>query len=63
MEAHALHEGTLGQRARRRLEEAEDFEELVLLSECDRAGRVRGAHVGDVDDALDYLRELARTCG
>jgi len=60
MEAHALHEGTLGVRARRRLEESPDFDELVLLSRCDRAGRVRGAQVSDVDDALDHLRDLAR---
>lgn len=63
MEAHALHDGTLGQRARRRLEEADDFEELVLLSECDRRGRVCGAQVADVDEALDYCRDLARMYG
>lgn len=63
MEAHALHDGTLGVRARRRLEESEDFEELKLLSECDRAGRVRGAPAPDVEEALEYLRDLARTCG
>jgi len=63
MEAHALHEGTLGVRARHRLEESADFEELVLLSRCDRAGRVAGAQVPDVDDALDQLRELARMYG
>ena len=63
MEAHALHDGTLGIRARRRLEESPDYEELKLLSQCDRGGRVRGAQVPDVEDALDYLRDLARTCG
>ena len=63
MEAHALRDGTLGVRARHRLEESEDFEELKLLGECDRAGRVRGAQVPDLDEALDYLRELSRTCG
>lgn len=63
MEAHALHDGTLGARARRRLEESPDYDELVLLSKCDRAGRIRGAQVPDVEDALDYVRELARTCG
>lgn len=63
MEGHALHDGTIGMRARRRLEESEDYEELQLLSKCDRGGRVRGAQVPDVEDALDYIRELARTCG
>jgi hypothetical protein len=63
MEGHALHGGTLGARARRRLEESEDFEELVLLSECDRGGRVCGAQVAEVDEALDYCRDLARMYG
>jgi hypothetical protein len=63
MEAHALRDGTLGQRARRRLEEAEDFEELVLLSECDRRGRVCGAQVSEVDEAIDHCRDLARMYG
>jgi hypothetical protein len=63
MEAHALHEGTLGARARHRLEESPDFDELVLLARCDRAGRVPGAQVPDLEDALDQLRELARMYG
>jgi len=58
MEGHALHDRTIGARARRRLEESEDFDELVLLSECDRRGRVCGAEVCDVDEALDYCRDL-----
>jgi predicted HD phosphohydrolase len=63
MEAHALHEGTLGARARRRLEESPDFDELLLLSRCDRAGRIPGAQVADLDEALDELRELSRLYG
>src|SRR5262245_27248284 len=62
-QAHALHDGTLGARARRRLEESPDYDELLLLSRCDRAGRVPGAQVPDVDEALDDLRELARLYG
>lgn len=63
MEGQALKDGTLGARSRRRLRESEDFEELELLVECDRNGRARGAEVPDVEEALEYLRELARTCG
>jgi predicted HD phosphohydrolase len=63
MEGQALRDGTLGARSRRRLRESEDFEELELLVECDRNGRARGADVPDVEEALEYLRELARTCG
>ncbi|HEX5442611.1 MAG TPA: HD domain-containing protein, partial [Pirellulales bacterium] len=58
MEAHALHDGTLGQRARRRLAESEHFEELVLLARCDRRGRTAGVAVTELEDALTYLREL-----
>ncbi|HEX4128443.1 MAG TPA: HD domain-containing protein [Pirellulales bacterium] len=62
-EARALVEGTLGQRARRRLEESEHVEELKLLERCDRQGRVPGAEVPDLDEALEYLRDLADACG
>ncbi|MEX0703862.1 MAG: HD domain-containing protein [Planctomycetales bacterium] len=59
MEARALREGTIGARARRRLQQSEDFEELVLLAECDEQGRVPGAQVPEVEAALDFLRDLA----
>jgi predicted nucleotidyltransferase len=63
MDAHAYRSGKLGHRARRELEASPDFEDLLLLRECDDAGRVPGAIVGTVDEALDYLRELERTNG
>jgi hypothetical protein len=63
MEGHALHDGTIGLRARRRLEESPDFEELVTLSRCDRGGRVPGTQVPEVEEALEYVRELARMYG
>jgi hypothetical protein len=63
MEGHAFHDGTLGARARRRLEESEDFEDLQLLAQCDRQGRARGVEAPDLEEALDYLRDLADTCG
>ena len=59
MEAAALRDGSLGARARRRLEENENFDELMLLCDCDRDGRERGVMVCDVEDALDHLRSLA----
>ena len=62
-DAHALLDGTLGARSRHRLEASEDYEELRLLAECDRAGRQTGVEVPDVEDALEYLRDLAQTCG
>jgi hypothetical protein len=60
--AHQLRDGTLGQRARRRLEDSPDLEELQLLARCDRLGRVPGARVRDVDAALQAVRELAAMC-
>lgn len=62
MEAQLLYEGKLGVRSRRRLEASEDFDDLRLLAECDRAGRVRGVLTPDLEEAVEYLRELARTC-
>lgn len=54
---------TLGARARRRLQAEESYDELMLLAQCDRDGRQRGVEAPDVDDALDYLRDLATTFG
>jgi hypothetical protein len=63
MEAQQALDGTLGVRAWRRFEAGEDFDELKLLARCDRQGRRRGVPAPDLTEALDYLRELARTCG
>ncbi len=52
----------LGMRVRRRLEAAENFDELMLLADCDRRGRSIGVRVPDVGDALHYIRELADEC-
>jgi hypothetical protein len=61
MEALEYQRGTLPGRIRRELTASEHFEDLMLLRELDTAGRVPGAVVGTVDEALDYLRELERT--
>ena len=63
MEGHALIDGTLGVRSRRRLEASGDFDELRLLAECDRGGREIGVAAPDVEEALDFLRDLAEMCG
>ena len=63
MHAHAYREGKLGARLRRELEASPDFEELMLLHECDVGGRVPGAAVCTLEEALDYLRELERSNG
>ncbi|HLQ46006.1 MAG TPA: tRNA adenylyltransferase, partial [Planctomycetaceae bacterium] len=63
MEAHHVADGTIGFRAKQRLRESPDFDELMLLEKCDRDGRQRGMQVLDLDDALDLLRDLARMNG
>ncbi len=59
MDAHALADGSLGHRAKLRMREHEDFDDLMLLQELDRAGRQRGVTVCTVDDALDFIRKLS----
>jgi hypothetical protein len=60
MLAHDHRQGNLPPKARRRLEASPDFDDLMLLRELDDAGRVPGAAVGTVDEALDFLKELER---
>jgi hypothetical protein len=61
--AGAILDGSLGVRARRRLAKSESYDELILLSRCDRAGRVAGVQVPELEEALDYVRDLAVTFG
>lgn len=63
MEGKGVIEGTIGARARRRLEADENYDDLMLLAQCDRRGRQRGVEASDLDEAIEYLRDLARTCG
>jgi hypothetical protein len=42
------------------VDDPDALDDLHLLRECDNAGRVPGASVGTVDEALDYLRGLER---
>lgn len=63
MNAHDYAAGTLGARHRKRLEAHEDFEDLMLLHECDLGGRIPGARVGTVDEALAFVRNLAEPEG
>ncbi len=58
MEAHRIFDGTIGSRAHRRLRENESYEDLLLLSECDRGGRVPGVITTELEEAIDYIRSL-----
>jgi predicted HD phosphohydrolase len=63
MAAQQVLDRTIGVRARRRLQQNESYDELILLARCDRHGRQRGVQAPELDEALDYLRELATTFG
>ena len=63
MQAHEYRAGTLPPKQVRRLKASPDFDELLLLAEADEAGRVPGAEVGTLDDALRYLQDLERQNG
>ena len=63
MEAQQDLDGTLGARASRRLKESPDYDDLLTLARCDRAGRQPGAEAPELDEALDYLRDLSQTFG
>ena len=56
---HRLYDGTIGIRARRRLSQHTDGEDLKLLAKCDSDGRVPGRRVCELDEAIDYLKCLA----
>lgn len=63
MQAQRILDGELGIRAKRRLRANDSYEELLLLARCDRDGRVPGAPAPELDEALDYVRELSQTFG
>jgi hypothetical protein len=63
MDAHEHRAGRLGHRLKRELEASPDFDDLMLLRQLDDAGRVPGAAVGTLDEALEYLKELERSNG
>ncbi len=58
---HRASEGTIGARARRRIAEHEDGDELRLLAICDSDGRVPGRQVCSLEAAIEFLRELGET--
>ncbi len=51
-----------GSRGRKRLEQSESYEELMVLARCDLEGRQRGVAVPSVDEALEFVRELSEAC-
>lgn len=58
MLAHKLLEGDLGMRAKKRLRQSEDYDNLIELCRCDQGGRRQGVETTELEDALDYLRNI-----
>lgn len=58
MLAHRIADGSIGARAHRRLREHPDYEDLLLLGECDRAGRAVGVQTSSLEEALQIIEDL-----
>jgi hypothetical protein len=56
--AHGHADGTLGTRARHRLEAHPDFHDALRLAAADRRGRQRGYPTPSLEEAIQFLRGL-----
>lgn len=63
MDGHRILDRTIGARRRRRLVAHRWYEDLILLAECDREGRVPGAEVEQPEEALEYIAQLQEQFG
>jgi hypothetical protein len=62
-DAQAYRAGTLGHRARRALENDDDFDAIMQLAEADQNGRRPGAEVPSLDEAVRIIRTMAEEDG
>ena len=58
-QAVSFKRGTLGIRARKRLQNLPDYEEISILADCDREGRKVGVNTSDVEEAIDIIRGIS----
>ena len=58
---HRIADGTIGARARRRLDQHEDNEELRLLAACDLEGRLPGRQVAELHAVIQTIKDLSQT--
>lgn len=63
MEAHRIHDRSIGARRRRKLVSHPWYEDLLVLGQCDREGRVPGAEVEELEEALDYIEQIEEMFG
>ena len=59
MLAHEIHDQTIGAKKSKRLRENENYDDLLLLGRCDRGGRKCGAEVPELEEAIEYIRDLS----
>lgn len=59
MDALAYQRQTLGARSRRRLQQSEWFEDLMILRDIDDRARLVGVQVCTIQQALAFLRDMA----
>lgn len=58
---HRIADGTIGMRARRRLDQHEDNDELRLLAICDLEGRLPGRQVAELHAVIQTIKDLSQT--
>jgi hypothetical protein len=58
MLAHQVADRSIGMRALNRLRANESFNELLELQRCDVLGRKSGIETTELEDAIDYIRQL-----
>jgi predicted HD phosphohydrolase/predicted nucleotidyltransferase len=63
MDAHKIYDRSIGARRRRRLASHPWFDDLCALGQCDRDGRVPGAEVDELEQALDYIESIEEMFG
>ncbi len=63
MEAHRMLDRTIGARRRRKIVAHPWHEDLMTLCQCDRQGRVPGAEVEELEEALDYIEQIEEMFG
>lgn len=63
MLTHKIHDQSIGHRQHKQLMSNESYPELLLLGECDRAGRATGVQTTELDEALAYLRKISELYG
>ncbi|MCM2371184.1 HD domain-containing protein [Aporhodopirellula aestuarii] len=58
MDVHKIMDRTIGARHRKRLVAHPLYEDLLVLGDCDRHGRVPGIEVEEPEEALDYIEQI-----